>query len=180
MNTRLLATTACLALLLFCSGVEAQVGTGVEVETDEFTGEISCSQLTLNASWDPTGVALQSGTPGMMMFVTHAIEDWAADSAFSLLGNLGGERVYFKFGDDDVIVLAPDETGGELASDYEYAAFMIDDSFVRKLLSAPRDIRVRFDGPDGLADFTINHAVVLDLAQGFGQTCLGAVAGTEF
>ena len=146
---------------------------GVINERDEFTGETTCGQYVSNSIYDDTGMILLRNSDGSLMFaINHVVESWSSDSAFNLYGKTGGEKVYIKFSENDILTLEPIEVEGNLSDDYERAYFVTERQTLQRILASPNALRVRFDGPDGNEDFDINHGVVLALAQGFGQTCL--------
>ena len=161
-----LITLTCLLGIAF-----AQWDLGVEIEHDEFTGERTCHHMILVSVLDATGFRGVVNKYGPSLVISHAVDSWRYDSAFNLHGMQGGELVYLKFSDADIITVTPVHVWGNLEHDNE-AALITDYNIITKILSAPSDIRVRFSGPDGEVDFTIPHNIVVALAAGFGQSCL--------
>lgn len=148
----------------------AQVRDGGVIEsTDEFTGVRTCWQQVDSSIQDGAGVWMMLDEDGWTVF-TYIVRDIDAQRnvAFSLLGLIGDERVYVRFGEGDVLELHPSFV--ERDSSREVAGFT-DNSLAARIMSAPEDIRVRFEGSSGRVDFTIDHGVPVALAAGFGQAC---------
>jgi len=167
---------ALLVILSSCGlGVsQSLLDTGVENTTDEFTGERDCSQIVFHSRYDFTGIGLASDPKleTLVTFMRHL--ESVSDATFNMFGRLSGDRVYVRFpSTGEVLELTPFETtviseGGMRVE----AAAIFSDSLAAKVMSSPTDLRIRFAGSDGNRDFTIQHDVVVALAQGFGRQCL--------
>ena len=149
----------------------AQYTDGVEQENDKFTGETSCYQFVSNSPSDESGIIILNDNAGVTLTVVRHIQN-RYKTAFNFYGKVGSEKVYFMFAPGDVITMIPSEVSGIVESRYEFALFLNMPELTNKILSAPQDIEIRFAGPEGNQDFMISHEVVLELAKGYGQTCL--------
>jgi len=146
------------------------VDDGVVESIDEFTAVRTCWQRVHNSVDDRTGIWMTLDEEDGWTVFTYIVRATAnqGSSAFSLLGTIGAERVYVRFDEGDVLELQPAYVERDLTR--EVAGFM-DNALAARLMSAPADVRVRFDGPNGRVDFTIDHGVAVALAAGFGKTC---------
>jgi len=125
----------------------------------------------INSTYDRSGISLFAGSEysePVIAFTRHL--DSIADSVFNMFIVMPDDRVFVRFpSTDEVFQFTPVSTGVE--DTYEVALIQ-DQDLIFAVLSSPTEIRVRFDGSNGTADFTIDHDVILALAAGFGKTCL--------
>lgn len=161
-----------LALPVLASA-EAQVDHGTTEAHDPFTGTYTCSQRVSNASDDPSGIGLTVSSEWEEVGVTlfRPARVWPTDFAFDTHGPFPPERLYIRFGFNDVETHAPTAVELDLIAKRE-AATVVSDALAYRILAAPSDLRVRFEGLEGEHEFIIEHGVIRTLARGFGRACI--------
>jgi hypothetical protein len=162
-------------LLAFCfTPAFAQVyDGGVNDTTDEFTGQTSCRHYVDESmtTWDGITLVKSSSEflPGLLVHVRRSYEgsDWVLNSA----GAVTNTTLYMIFGDSEPVNYPANYVSVETEENYE-ALSVMSTELANRVMASPGDIKVRFSGPNGSADFVIDHAVATTLAAGFGQECL--------
>jgi hypothetical protein len=142
---------------------------GVQQSTDEFTGKESCLQRVDISLQSNTGVSFGLIEGDVAVYFKRHLTDF--DNVFNSYGLVEGEVVYLRFPDGTVESHSPNVVDSDYEAEVETAAVLSTD-LAYKLMALPGELRVRFEGPNGQEDFTVDHGVFVALAQGFGQTCM--------
>lgn len=161
-----------MALLPF--GFSQVNDSGVDAATDEFTGIKTCFQNVHTSPQDLTGISLTSDSAldDTYILITRHL-DSANDAVFNMSGVMSGDLVYIRFpSSGEVIDFAPYFVFVDDVIVYEMAGLWVTREFLETLLSSTEDIRIRFSGENGNADFTIMQEILEALAAGIGETCL--------
>ena len=143
---------------------------GVAETVDEFTGQRECSHFVMNSALDLSGFSLTSVDGDLALVISRNVGRSLSESSFFAFGTMGGEVVYLRFSNGEVLTLTPTDAGRSDDRTYEFAR--VDPSIIPWVLTSPGDVSVRFEGPRGENDFTIFHEVMVALARGFGQQCM--------
>lgn len=143
---------------------------GVSHTVDEFTRATSCSQAVTTWDFSIRLIVANHSEDGTSFAIGKHHRGY--DSVFNMFGD-HNPTIYFRFSEEDIIVVttayAYSDTDGGRDTDY---AIIADDQLLYRLLSAPTDLRIRFDGSKGQDDFTLPHALIRAVAAGFGSECL--------
>src|SRR5690606_36205177 len=86
------------------------------------------------------------------------------DSVFNMFGDRD-PVVYIRFPDDNIVEVTTAYAYSELESGRESDyAIIFDEQLLYLVLSAPDDLRIRFEGSKGREDFTLPHPLIRAIA----------------
>lgn len=164
------------ALFILASTAFAQIkNSGIEIEADEFTGERTCNQLTINpAELHSPGLHLAFNDGYYIVYISRF--DLPHDEvAHNMHSETDGDMLYFKFGEGDVVsyplAVAKAEFNEDDTADMSSTVGVIaDEAFVRKLGNATNNVRYRIDASQGRYDGTLVKEQ-LTLLKGFVEGC---------
>lgn len=126
--------------------------TGVQVETDEFEGTTTCTQLVVHTAHNDYltlgAVREDNGTLGLMVGRYAIRQD---EKVFNTFGPIDGDEVLFRFSDDEVIRFPVREVSSEpnSVSWQEAALILVEPDFLRRLFTSAEDVRFRLSPPSG-------------------------------
>lgn len=166
----LLALTTILALTALASAQQPYVYDPLD-ETDEFTGQYMCFQRVDNGYEEWTGLGLMRVEGGLGVAI---FRDTSWDQpAFNLFQDeaLPGDRVYVRFGPNDVVDVVP--TGVEVNREADEEWVLLNaPNLARRVVNAATSLRVRFAGSNATHDFTLSGAAVRAVGREFQEACL--------
>jgi hypothetical protein len=166
----------CLVVSLTFSQNVPIVANDVEIETDEFTSEVSCSQM-VSLARHPDYLTFGMRKSGDLYSIDIVRFDLDADEvAFNLYGALEGDKVLMKFSDGTVQTFEEIASQADTDSSYDWFEIVLvplTKGEVENLLSQQADIRFRLNGSNNQIDATLPLEVLKALSEGFQKSCMG-------
>lgn len=163
--------TAIMAIILFslgCALSQEIRDLGVSQTVDEFTQEATCSHAVATWDFNIRFIALNHSADGTSFAIGKHHENFS--NVFNMFGD-PNPTVYFRFSDQEIIEIKTAYAYSDSENNMDYV-IIADEQLLYRLLSAPTDLRIRFDGSRGREDFTLPHALIRAITAGFGQECL--------
>lgn len=164
----------CPAYVVFSQNISVLVN-DVKKETDEFTGEVTCSQIvSLPRHTDYLTFGMKkSGDVYSMDIVRFDLK--ADEIAVNLYGALEDDKVLIKYSDGTVQTF--EETASQTDIDshnnwFQIVSFPLMEDDVKKLLSQQANVRFRLDGSNKQIDDTLPIEVLQALSEGFQKSCM--------
>ena len=149
------------------------------VSVNEFTGEVRCQMYVTNSIGDYSGIYLEVSDGEILVYlIRHArhVGGLTFSSEYTTFAT-----AYLRFSDNNIQHYSnlsgfSWDVGGGIFYDFvNFWQAHVAVRVVQQILAHNSDLRVRFEERDLRADFTINHAVIQELARGFGEVCLPLV-----
>jgi hypothetical protein len=169
------ALAFCLVVSITFSQNVSIVANDVEIETDEFTSEVSCSQM-VSLPGHPDYLTFGMRKSGDLYSIDIVRFDLDADKvAFNLYGALEGDKVLMKFSDGTVQTFEEIASQADTDSSYDWfeiVSIPLLENEVKNFLSQQADIRFRLDGSNSQIDDTLPTEVLKTLAEGFQKACM--------
>jgi hypothetical protein len=147
----------------------------VSNETSPYEGWVNCFQMVVWLDFEVDGAF--SGVA--FFYSTYPVLSRFGDNMFTGIwrDSQAWEEGPIDFPNGEIIFQFPDGTIQNFnpdSADGTSGLMLIGDSrLVYDLLGTTGDLLVRLDGPKDQEDFKIPHGAFLELAAGFGTTCLG-------
>lgn len=148
--------------------------TGVDIEVDEFEGTQSCSQRVSHTR-HPDYLSLFLYTDddfGVFLYILRFSLD---ETVFNMFGAANGDEVLFRFANEDVVRFDVADTSADTDSNFDYTestAVLVDEPFLRRLLTVDQDVRFRLSPDDGLNHDDTLPADFLNEFSEFLEECL--------
>lgn len=173
---RKLLITLTAALLTF--GFAQFNDSGVVFETDEFEGYTQCYQMVQDGDF-----AYQFLTDDTTDLIVWRIMVWgdAQDLPYNIFGDVPGDEVLVKLGEDDLYVLDiltvhPAEFHNGTLN--QLISLPMDPPLMELILDYSGEVRMRLNGSEGRIDFTFTDAARAAFSSQFMLNCVPAPHGS--